>query len=793
MDFDLKLKALTRLAESHTAEAEAALQRETAKVAVSLETDTQFDLLDQQLGVLKAIGHRASARTVQVLLAFVERLKSLTLSYSEATLLPEEMLREYHNTAALTVRAIEVLAQLRYLETESVLRAFLNLAHHDAESVRKKALEGLSEISSYRIDVIYGDGNRPGIGVAPQRKVIEEIFSLTDDALRRDLFPILTLVDGLLSPTMHHTSWTYQTVTWSQGAVPAAPALAEIRSRTIQLLKHIYQQSATADEKLRVLGSLVGATRSHNLGQGRKDSAKMIVRDTLDVLDFFSGLVAYEELPIVQEIEHDTYWIFYHAASPEVATAARRIEADIAKNAEYQIYRTLIGFEGIFGDWQQIKEDEQPGTEEDEARRAKASRFASEITPENYPEWRLRILKYSETQSDDLATFPVFYYFLERFAVAQPKLAFELLSKDTSQIESFMIPLIRGLFAGPEREATSAVIKTWVQEGKYLYPSIKQFLGAESLDLDLLAFLLGEAIQLNNVTAISMVMSVAVANYAASKKFLVDQFFLPALSALTERSNADWVFDFWYRREARVLIGELDPTGIDLVLSNLLNLKQIDYHAEEILYLLAEREPLKVLNFLCLRLSRETGSSSLFDAIPFEFHKLNQPLSKIPRDAVRTVRATYDGNYGMFIYRGARLLHLIFPDFPEPFQSELIQLLATKDSTDIEFVLAILRNCEGEPFIHRLSKEIVRVLQEDSELRTEVAVALESTGVVTGEFGLAEAYEQKKKEVQGWLDDPDERIQNFAKWYIGTLEQASIAERKRAEEEIALRKHRYGE
>jgi hypothetical protein len=792
MDFDLKLKALSRLADSSTAEAQAALQKEIAKVATALETDTQFDLLEQQLGILKIVCHRASAQAVQILLAFIERLKSLTLSYSEKELLAEEVVREYHNTAALTIRAIEVLAHLRYLETKSVLHALIDLAHHEAENVRKKALEGLSEISSYKINVIYGDGSQRGIGVAPQKTIIEEISSLNESALRHNFSPVLTLANGLLSPTMHKTSWTYQTVTWSQGAVPAAPEIAEVRSRAIQLLERVYRQAVTADEKLAVIGALVGATRSHNLGQSREDSVKMIVRDTLEVLDFLAGLVLYEELPIVQKIEHHSYWIFYHAISPEVETAARRVEVEIANNAEYQIYRTLIGFEGIFGDWKEIKEDRRPRREEDEVRREKASAFASEITSENYPEWRQRILKYAETQSDDLATFPVFHYFLDRFAVAQPKLAIELLSKDTLQIERFMIPLIRALLAGPEREAVKALITAWVKEGQYLYPCIKQFLGSDSLDTDLLAFLLDKAKQFNDVNALAMVMSVTVANYAPDKRFLADRFFLPALAALTERSNADWVFDFWYRREAKILVSGLDPTGIDEVLRNLLNLNQIDYHAEEILYLVAEREPLKVLNFLCLRLSRETDDR-LFDAIPFEFHKLHQPLSKIPYEAVSTVRATYDGNYGMFIFRGARLLHLIFPEFPDAFEAELLRVVATKETTDTEFVLAILRNYEGQPFIHQVCKEIVRILPHDSPLRTEVAIALEATGVVAGPFGFAEAYERKKEEVQDWLSDPDEKVQDFAKWYIGGLEKMSAAERRRAEEEITLRKHIYGE
>jgi hypothetical protein len=70
---------------------------------------------------------------------------------------------------------------------------------------------------------------------------------------------------------------------------------------------------------------------------------------------------------------------------------------------------------------------------------------------------------------------------------------------------------------------------------------------------------------------------------------------------------------------------------------------------------------------------------------------------------------------------------------------------------------------------------------------------LENTGVVEGEFGFAEAYERKKNEVKDWMTDPDEKVQEFAKWYIANLEQLSAAERKRAEEEMVLRKHRYGE
>ena len=185
--------------------------------------------------------------------------------------------------------------------------------------------------------------------------------------------------------------------------------------------------------------------------------------------------------------------------------------------------------------------------------------------------------------------------------------------------------------------------------------------------------------------------------------------------------------------------------------------------------------------------------SRIFDAIPYKLHKLKEPLSKHPEQAVKAIKSWYDDDYGMFIYRGARLLHNIFPDFSKPFESELLKLVRVGNETNIKFVLAILRNYEGQPFLHEVCKEIIRVVPEQSSLLGEVAVVLMNTGVVMGEFGLAEAYERKIDEVRDWLTDPDEKVQSFVKQYIEDLKKMSTGERRRSEEEIELRKHKFGE
>ena len=95
--------------------------------------------------------------------------------------------------------------------------------------------------------------------------------------------------------------------------------------------------------------------------------------------------------------------------------------------------------------------------------------------------------------------------------------------------------------------------------------------------------------------------------------------------------------------------------------------------------------------------------------------------------------------------------------------------------------------------MHRLCKEIVKAVDSDSSLLNEVAVALETTGVVSGEFGMAEAYERKRQEVLDWLSDTNDKVKAFAKRYVADLEQMRDAQTRRAEEDIALRKHRFGE
>jgi hypothetical protein len=190
---------------------------------------------------------------------------------------------------------------------------------------------------------------------------------------------------------------------------------------------------------------------------------------------------------------------------------------------------------------------------------------------------------------------------------------------------------------------------------------------------------------------------------------------------------------------------------------------------------------------------QDSAGRATFDAVPYQFHKLNEPLSKIPRQVVDAVRGLYEKDSSLFRFRGARLLQIIFPEFSGDLEEELVRRVRTGREDNIDFVIDLLSSYDGEPFIHRVAQEIVRASPVGSPALISLSSALQSTGVVTGEFGFVNAFKQKIEDISKWPTDGNEKIKVFVDSFVAELELRIAAETRRAEEDIALRRHQFGE
>jgi hypothetical protein len=502
-------------------------------------------------------------------------------------------------------------------------------------------------------------------------------------------------------------------------------------------------------------------------------------------------LVASAELPLVQSIESNAYWIYSRATSDHVRTEALKIRDAISDRSEYRIYRTLIGFEGVFGDWSDQEAIERRRFDDD-ARKATATELALTVSDTNFEEWRQRILSYAQIESNDLATFPVFVHFLTELARAQPRLALDILRSDSDPLDRFIAPVLRITLANECRSSTVELIDSWIGSGKHLYQVMRALEDGRAENIEIAVRVLSRSAELGDMWGVAAAASLAVAsyeNYPESLKIL----FLPALRTMAAARSAIWVIDLWYRRETKFLLSQLDGESVGLVLESLKDIDSISYQAEEILFIVASSHPTLVLGYLFDRLESRNKDRFDFTAIPHRFDKLQAPLSKVPHEVVRAARQAYESDPNLFQYRGASIIRAIFPEFSEDLERSLINHVRSGREDEVEFVIDILRAYEGEEFTHEIAQEIVLALPFESNLLGSLEIALQSTGVVMGEFGFVEAYRQKIDSIRTWPIDSSEKIAAFVARYIGDLESRIVREQKRAEEGIALRKHEFGD
>lgn len=791
---ELRLKALTRLAGSSSQDAYVALSTAFQSAVDSLPSESHFEKLVVHLETISTIGFRFPPQAVEALAGFLSSVETRSFDHAEGyqDFASDEFFGELYGPAALMVKAMDALATIRYLETKAVLKILLPLSAHHWEKCRKKALELLAQVASYEISVFFGSKTRPGIGAYPQQEALSFLERLTVQAVKASFPGVLVLLRKFLSEQIRGTDWSYNKVVLSEVAVPATDQIAEIRRRSISWVISFYPSCETVSEKLSLLGILNSATRATRSSDPA--SIQMVSKDTLNVLGFFESLVQNEKVQIVEKLESHVYWIYFHSASEDVQSAALRFKAAADQNAEFQIFKILIGFEGVFGEWSRERNSDGEWDRKNEVRKESAVRLVESISPHNVAEWRARVLRYSEIESDDLATFPVYVFFLEKLASLRPEFALELVTSHADQIERFLVPLLQGLVAAGRRKEFTSLIELWISQGVHLLQCAYALDDASTFDRELLLRVLDISIQEKSVRAIVAAMTAAVSNYTDGLATDLESVFATALSALSRLESSAWIYELWFRPQTRKFLVALSDAHIDLLMENLMLLKSIDYHAEEILYIVAGVHPAKVLAFLVRRLEVDKERvSSEFEAIPFELHKLNEPLAKYPSACVTAVRGSYRGDYSSLIYGGARLLKTIFPSFSADFENELLGLVRIGDTENVEFVLAVLRNYDGQAFLGRICMAIVESLPIDDPLLTEIAIVLESTGVVMGEFGFVEAMEEKQKEASTWLDAPSEKVKKFANDYSTSLGRRIVEERARATEQIALRKAQYGE
>ncbi|GAA5072278.1 hypothetical protein [Lysobacter panacisoli] len=795
MDLELRLAALSKLIDTHSEAVDRRLGEEFRRAEDVLLGSSEFDELSDSLKTLAVLAPRFHMALLPILKTFARSVPSRTLTHGDA-LISRSMLR-YRSAETLVSLAIDVSKQIRYLHTEQVVDFMLELSRAESTEVQRKAEQALEELAEFNLDIFYERRQ----GASPQDRIVSHFAGLDDPSLTTNSSAVLRALAKVLSPSMEGHSWTYSSMTIRRGSIVSDGGVAEMRERAITLLKRMYMLDTSVEFRQKILRTMDVATRREHPADN-SETSRMFDRDAISVLEFRRSLVTTEALPLVQTIEHQTYWDYYHAATAEIEFKALQVRDELASHAEYQIYKQLIGFEGIFGTWEKLRSSEEARDYSDNRRRIAARQYVNEIDDATYDRWLSRILEFSKTRSNDLATFPVYYEFLESVGREKPRLALELVTQHEHIMSPFLIPLLRGLWTSEQTSDIESIVDRWIADGTHLAAIAKSLYKVGASRLATLEAVIARGVELDCRDAVLETVGVASSLYAEGSG-PAKSVFMHALRELAKRGDARWISVVWFSDAFQLLVDAMtEPERVE-ALASLTSLPELDYQAEEILSVIAEKDVEAVLDYLISRLKRERELPSLdgsaeatlgerFEAIPYQLQKLDKHLARVPDKLVSALRREFDESPGLFTYRGARLIEATFPDFSAPLEQMLLKYVESGKESDIDFVLAILRTYDGPSAILDICKAIIKAVPQDSKQWNEVAAAIESTGVVSGEYGLVNAYEQKRAEVAKWLNDDDGRVQAFAKWLIEGLDRMIDHEKKRADEGVALRKYKFG-
>lgn len=690
----------------------------------------------------------------------------------------------------LIIKCIELFDKICYLELKNVFTLLIKLSTYQDQSIQSKAKESLKNIASYNLYVL------KRIGYKPQIFLLNEVEKWDNRKLMHHCSALFEITNELLSPSFEgHSMKDYKTFTFQFGALKVSDGLKEIRERTIILLKKLYLLVNDLKQKQKIIRTLQEITRLPGRGGYDKDMESMVLDNTNTLIDYYISIIPNADNEIVKDIEEDAYWLSRRFDAKKL-TRIKELQSLITSNEEYEIFRTFFGHNYYTTDTEKV------GAEKIDWKKARARRkniiqeFINDISEENYKDWERKILSVIKNYSfpESQGKFWHFNFFLNELGKQKSEIAYKLLIENEVKLEPFLTHLIAGIWKSRLKRSAKELISKWVNEGKHLSECALVFDYVGAMDKPLINEIFNKAKEIENKdvqndTFNNIIRSI-VKNYPKRKN--TKNLFIKVIDELTKNENWNWIYNEWYSRD--LILKSLTRADVDTIFENLLFLPDIKYPAEELLALIAEKYPQKVISFFYERflIQKKKKQEDHYDAIPYSLHELNRPLSENAEIVVPEILKWFKKKDSLLHWEGSRLVEAIFPVFNKRLEEELIKLIRSENKKYIRIVFNILRAYKGEEFLHNICKELIKKYPDKEEYYTKIYDILSQMGVVSGEYGFVEGFKKKKEEIQSWKKDKNKAIQLFVKKYEDYLEKRIVYEKKQADEVIELRKRQFG-
>ena len=618
---------------------------------------------------------------------------------------------------------------------------------------------------------------------------------------------IVPVLKHVLSTELSGTSWDYNRVTLHQGETPPTDLLRKLRQDAIAILYEYDASISDENERASLINVFFEAMGLRSFsGPPNPNLAVIVFANAAEIITYFTSKVQHWPFELRQKVEHNLLWKYGHygKSPPSNLTnvAAEKVREQLTKailkfrtkaneDQAFTTYKLLVGFESVFPPaWDDPEFDH---TAEDAYRKAEIETLISKIDTDNTDVWLATIRRCAATQSNDLATFPMFAHFLKRLAIVRPFVALGYLRQLDERLANFLPALLSGLSETDAWPSTQELVATWIAECQFLSDLAWAFGSVEALDIGVFESIVAASIKANNDRAARCcIRSISWRDREADTNDL-KPLLLQLVIFFKDRDDPTWA-KAWYRRGNTSVLKELNEEDTLAVLGSLVAYPEIDHNLERLLSDLAKNWPQAVIEYFGLRLQRRlvNGREEDYEAVPYDLHDLPNVLADYPNEVVKMARVKFAENSELFEYYGGRFVKIIFPAWSSGLEIALRAYIETTVVEDKRFVVAILRAFSGEEFLQPICMDLIALLPADDPLVDAIVITLEPSGVTRGAFGRVERLKAHLATIQAWINDGRASVKVFAEKYIHQIDNSIRVEQQRSEEGLAMRQQEYG-
>lgn len=415
-----------------------------------------------------------------------------------------------------------------------------------------------------------------------------------------------------------------------------------------------------------------------------------------------------------------------------------------------------------------------------EFRNHKIDEFVQQVNESNLENWfsLFRELLENCQTNIDLTYFSIF---LRKLAQLKPEIAFKIL--DAKELAPLLGAILSGLIESLEQGKARKLLSEYSKQETKQLATIQAVLSKKDYDDVLFKEIYPNLLKTTDTTVLVTLLKTIVINYDKHKDHKEEV--TSIINKLTTLNFFSWSFVYYM---AKNYWKEMSEENAIAILENLKNLDSIGYEDDALLSSLGERNPKLIISFFHDRIEL-AKAKKISDPIPYEFWELGASLSKNPKEILPEITNLFSEEDHLQNWYATKLIVNIFPSFGPDLEHFLSVLVQKNDTKNLEIVLNILERYEGQPFMHNIVKEIIKLYNVDETLRMRLYKILSGVkGAVAGDYGFLDAYKLKKNQIKDWLNDFDAKIKEFAAGYDKHLDELINREKDRADKEVAFRK-----